>query len=147
MFRYQLGCPIYCLMPDHIHLLWTGVAASSNQLVAMKSFRKDLNDTLEKIGFQLQLQGFDHVLKEDVLEREVIESTAEYIARNPERKELIDVDTFATYPFTGCLLPGAARLKLFTEKGWDEIWRTVAFLKRTECFRRPDPKYDSPSEP
>ena len=56
------------------------------------------------------------------------------------------VDTFATYPFTGCLLPGAARLRLFTEKGWDEIWRTPAFLRRTECFRRPDPKYDSPSD-
>ena len=112
----------------------------------MKSFRKYLNDTLGKIDFQLQLQGFDHVLKENELEREAIESTAEYIARNPERKALIDVDTFATYPFTGCLLPGAARLRLFTEKGWDEIWRTPAFLRRTECFRRPDPKYDSPSD-
>ena len=77
------------------------------------------------------------------MEREAIENSAEYIARNPERKGLIDVDAFATYPFTGCLLPGAARLKLFTENGWDEIWRTLAFLKRTECFRRPDPKYDS----
>ena len=113
----------------------------------MKSFRRDLNDTLGRNGFQLQLQGNDHVLKEDELEREAIQSTAEYIARNPERKELIDVDAFAKYPFTGCLLPGAARLRLFTEMGWDEIWQTLAFLKRTECFRKPDPKYDSPSDP
>ena len=59
-------------MPDHIHLLWTGVAGSSNQLVVMKSFRKDLNDTLGKIG--LQLRGFDHVLKEGQLKSEAIEA-------------------------------------------------------------------------
>jgi putative transposase len=143
MFRYQLACPIYCLMPDHLHQLWTGLAESSDQQVAMKSFRKDLNDTLGRIGFRLQLQAYDHVLKDDELERGAIESTAEYIARNPERKELIDADAFATYPFTGCLLPGAARLRLFTEKGWEKVWRTLAFLKRTECFRIPDPKYES----
>jgi len=143
MFRYQLACPIYCLMPDHMHLLWTGVAELSDQLVAMKSFRRDVNDALGRIGFQLQLQAYDHVLKEDELECEAIESTVEYIARNPERKQLIELDEFATYPFTGCLLPGAARLRLFAEQGWDEIWRTLSFLKRTECFRIPDPKYRS----
>lgn len=143
MFRYQLACPIYYLMPDHIHLLWTGLAASSDQLAAMKSFRRDVNGAIERIGFRFQLQAYDHVLKDDDLDREAIEATAEYIARNPERKEMIEVDAFATYPFTGCLLPGAARLRLFTEKGWDEVWRTLAFLKRTECYRIPDPKYDS----
>ena len=25
MFRYGLCCPIYCCMPDHIHLLWIGI--------------------------------------------------------------------------------------------------------------------------
>ena len=131
-------------MPDHMHLLWTGVADSSDQLVAMKSFRKDLNDALGRIGFRLQLQSYDHVLKDQELEREAIELTAEYIARNPERKKLIDVDAFAKYPFTGCLLPGAARLRLFSETCWDKVWRTLVFLKRTECYRRPDPKYAPP---
>jgi len=146
LFRHQLACPIYCLMPDHIHLLWTGLAEQSNQITALKSFRQDLNDTLNRIGFQLQLQAYDHVLKEAELERDAIESTAEYVARNPERKGLVDEDAFAAYPYTGCLLPGAARLRLFSEQGWDEIWRTLAFLRRTECFRRPDPKYaDKPS--
>jgi putative transposase len=142
MFRYQLACPIYCLMPDHAHLLWTGVASDSNQLTAMKAFRMDVNEALGRIGFQLQSQGYDHVLKDEEVKLSAIESAAEYIARNPERRRFIDVDAFATYPFTGCLLPGAARLRLFTETGWDEVWRTLAFLKRTECFRRPDPKYE-----
>ena len=25
VFRYALCCPIYCCMPDHIHLLWVGI--------------------------------------------------------------------------------------------------------------------------
>ena len=145
MFRFQVACSVYCLMPDHLHLLWTGLADATNQLTAMKSFRRDLNDTLGKIGFELQRQSYDHVLKDKELERDAIESVAEYIARNPERRGLIPPDAFATYPHTGCLLPGAARLTLFSEEGWDEIWRTLAFLKRTECFRRPDPKYSKPS--
>ena len=77
MFRYQLACPIYCLMPDHMHLLWTGVAESSDQLVAMKSFRKDTNDSLRRIGFEFQLQAYDHVLKENELEHDALEAMAE----------------------------------------------------------------------
>ncbi len=25
MFRYSLACPIYCAMPDHIHMVWIGL--------------------------------------------------------------------------------------------------------------------------
>ncbi|MEM9659162.1 MAG: hypothetical protein AAF961_12445, partial [Planctomycetota bacterium] len=24
-FRYAIACPIFCLMPDHIHLMWMGI--------------------------------------------------------------------------------------------------------------------------
>ena len=140
-FRYQFACPIFCLMPDHIHMLWVGLADASNQLNAMKRFRLDLNESLRRIGFELQRQAYDHVLKEEELERDAIEDVAEYIARNPERKGLVPFDGFARYPFTGCLLPGACQLRLFQKIGWDEIWQTLAFLRRTECFRIPDPKY------
>ena len=140
-FRYQIACPIFTLMPDHMHLLWSGLAPQSDQLPAMKSFRKNMNDSLRKIGFEFQRQPYDHVLKEDELEKEAIETTAEYIARNSERKGLVAEDAFASYRYNGCLLPGAPLLRLFTEKGWDEVWQTLAFLKRTECYRRPDPKY------
>lgn len=141
MFRYQVACPIYCLMPDHLHMLWAGLADSTDQLTAMKSFRRDMNDALGKIGFELQRQPYDHVLKDEELETDAIESVADYIARNPERSGLTQSDVFASYPYTGCLLPGAAQLRLFTDEGWDVIWRTLSFLKRTECYRRPDPKY------
>ena len=130
-------------MPDHLHMLWTGLSAESDQLLAMKSFRKDTNDSLRRIKYEFQKHAYDHVLKEKELEREAIESTSEYIARNPERKDLVAVDDFAKYPFTGCLLPGGPQIRLFGTEGWDEVWRTLAFLRRTECYRKPDPKYDS----
>ncbi|WDQ17122.1 hypothetical protein [Rhodopirellula sp. P2] len=140
-FRYQIACPIYCLMPDHIHFLWAGLADDSDQLPAMKAFRLNSNDCLKRVGHQFQLQPYDHVLKDHELDRGAIESTMEYIARNPERKGLVKTDHFQTYPYTGCLLPGAPRIRLFGEAGWDEVWQTLSFLKRTACFRRPDPKY------
>jgi REP element-mobilizing transposase RayT len=143
-FRYQIACPIYCLMPDHIHLLWTGLAVESDQMLAMRCFRKTMNDTLKRIGFQFQRQPFDHVLQDDEREQKAIEEVVEYVARNPERKKLLTIDGFAKYPYTGCLLPGAPLLKLFQSPGWDEMWTTLAFLRRTECFRKLDPKYQSP---
>jgi len=144
-FRYQVACPIFTLMPDHMHLLWAGLSSESDQLPAMKNFRKNMNDSLKRIGFEFQRQPYDHVLKDDELELTAIEEVAEYIARNPERKGLVGVDEFANYSYTGCLLPGAPLVRLFGERGWDEVWVTMAFLKRTECYRKPDPKYDAQS--
>ncbi len=34
MFRYGLCCPVFCLMPDHMHLLWVGILDSADQRVA-----------------------------------------------------------------------------------------------------------------
>ncbi len=47
MFRYGLACPLYCCMPDHIHLLWVGILDLSDQQIAAKYFRKHLNRVLE----------------------------------------------------------------------------------------------------
>jgi len=138
-FRDRIACPIFCLMPDHAHLLWCGLTETSDQLLAMRHLRTDLNDCLRRIGYELQRQAYDHVLKDDELERDALESLVEYIARNPERKGLVGDDAFAAYPYTGCLLPGYPQMKLFQADSWDRVWRTIAFLKRTECFHIPDP--------
>jgi putative transposase len=140
-FRYQIACPIYCLMPDHIHMLWAGLASKSDQLTGMKHFRKNMNDSLKRVGFKFQRQPYDHVLKDEEIERNAIEEVAEYIARNPERKGILSIDAFASYGYTGCLLPGAPLIKLFGDDRWEEVWQTLAFLKRTECYRVIDPKY------
>ncbi|EMI16644.1 hypothetical protein RMSM_06432 [Rhodopirellula maiorica SM1] len=139
-FRDQIACPIFCLMPDHMHLLWCGLAEGADQRIAMKRLRKDTNDCLKRIGYELQFQPFDHVLREDERELSMLETVMEYIARNPERKGLVPIDGFASYPYTGCLIPGYPQMRLFQPKGWGEVWRTIAFLKRNQCFRVPDPK-------
>lgn len=138
-FRDRLACPIYCLMPDHIHMLWCGLTETTDQRVAMQRLRKDTNDCLKRMGFSFQRQAYDHVLKDKELERDAIDALIDYIARNPERKGLVEVDAFATYPFTGCLIPGYPQLRLWEPDSWDRIWRTIAFLKRTKCFHIPDP--------
>ena len=140
-FRYQFACPIYCLMPDHMHMLWSGLAHRTNQLAAMQRFRLDMNESLRRVGYEFQRQAYDHVLKESEQERNAVEATAEYIARNPERRGLVPIEHFADYPYTGCLLPGACQIRLYRGTSWDEIWRTMSFLRRTECYRTPDEKY------
>lgn len=139
-FRDRLACPIYCVMPDHIHMLWCGLTETTDQRVAMKRFRKETNDCLKRIGFAFQSQPYDHILKEDELKRDALESVIEYIARNPERAGLVGEDQFAAWPYTGCLIPGYPQMRPFEPDSWDRLWRTLSFLKRTECFRIPDPQ-------
>jgi len=119
MFRYGLCCPIYCLMPDHMHLLWMGIVDGSDQRNAMRFFVKQLNSVLAALDAQLQRQPYDHVLLDEERERSAFEEVAEYIARNPERKRLVPADGFAQYKFTGCLVPGYPDLKPFQEGYWD----------------------------
>jgi len=138
-FRYQIAVPIFCLMPDHIHLLWAGLSADSDQRTAMRTLRRETNNCLRGIGYALQKQAYDHVLQGEEQDRSAIEDTVEYIARNPERKAMIAVDQFAAYPYTGCVLPGFPSVRLFGDAGWESLWRTISFLRRTDVFRRPDP--------
>ena len=44
--RYRLACPVYCLMPDHGHFLWGGLAEGSDQIPAAKFFRQEWNRLL-----------------------------------------------------------------------------------------------------
>ncbi|MEZ6095901.1 MAG: hypothetical protein R3C03_16995 [Pirellulaceae bacterium] len=94
----------------------------------MKYFRRQLNPVIKKLGVQLQLQSYDHVLQEDAREKSAFEDVAEYIARNPERKSLIQLDGYATYPYTGCLVPGYPELALFEPDYWTRFWRVYSHL-------------------
>ena len=123
MFRYRLVCPIYCCMPDHLHLMWIGLAEQSDQLNAMKFFRRQTNSDLEKIRFRLQDQGYDNVLKDDERLESAFEDICEYIARNPERKGLVEPNKFHCYPFANCLIPGAPEVNFRDRKFWETFWR------------------------
>jgi hypothetical protein len=135
MFRYGLCCPIYCLMPEHMHLLWVGILDGSDQRNAMKFFRGRLNPVLAKLDAHLQFQPYEHVLREEERERTAFEDVAEYIARNPERRGLVKPDRFADYQFTGCLVPGYPDLRPFQDGYWDLFWRLYSRL-RTQGLTR-----------
>ncbi len=136
-FRYGLACPIFCLMPDHLHLLGLGLVDSADQRLAMKFLRKQLNLVLDKLGFQLQKQPYDHVLREDERQPVAFQNVVEYIARNPERKHLVPADGFREYPYTGCLLPGYPDLNPFQPDFWDMFDTLCSQLRREGLSPQP----------
>ena len=130
LFRDAIACPIFCLMPDHMHLMWMGITDLSNQKRAMKHFRTRLNESLQRINFELQDQAYDHVLQPKERQEAAFIETCEYIARNPERAGLVPVDGYASYPFSGCLVPGYPELKPFQTDFWTRFDRTMAYLRK-----------------
>ena len=129
LFRYSLCCPIYCCMPDHLHLLWVGIGNASDQRLAAKFFRTQLNVVLEKVGARLQDQPYDHVLREEERERHAFDEVAEYIARNPERAKLVAAGKFRDYRYTGCLVPGYPDLSPWQDDYWERFWRLYQRLR------------------
>ncbi|TWU40201.1 hypothetical protein Q31b_35460 [Novipirellula aureliae] len=134
-FRYGFACPMFCLMPDHFHMLWAGLFDGSEQLLAMKHFRKSVNQSLKRIKFDLQDQAYDHVLAESERIDNSFREVCDYIARNPERAGLVPVDEYASYPFTGVVVPGYPRLRPFDASFWDEFDRTVSYLIKEGLLR------------
>jgi REP element-mobilizing transposase RayT len=135
-FRYGLCCPIYCCMPDHLHLLWAGIAESCDQRNAARFFRRQLNIPLARLGVQLQDQPYDHVLRDDERQEAAFEAVAEYIARNPERAKLVAADGFRDYKQTGCLVPGYPDLSPWQSRYWERFWRLYSRLCRNGLLVR-----------
>ncbi len=135
-FRYELACPMFCLMPDHFHMVWIGLSSDSDQLLAMKHFRKSVNESLRRIGFELQDQAYDHVLQAQERLAVNFRSLCSYIARNPERASLVAPDEYATYPYTGAIIPGYPQLRPFQPDFWYQFDRTVSFLRREGLLRK-----------
>lgn len=134
-FRYGFACPIFCLMPDHLHMIWMGLFDWSDQRLAMKHFAKSCNDSIRRIGFELQDQAYDHVLKDEERQETEFHNVCEYIARNPERAQLTRIDGYAEYGFSGCIVPGYPQLRPFEADFWDEFARVISYLKREGLFR------------
>ncbi|MFO0941588.1 MAG: hypothetical protein U0930_12575 [Pirellulales bacterium] len=91
----------------------------------MTFFRKANIESLGRIGFHWQSQAHDRVLRESEVEINELQTIGEYIARNPERNGLVPVDGYASYKYTGCLLPGYPELRLFEPDSWTRVWRAL----------------------
>jgi putative transposase len=122
--RYHLACLAYCLMHDHGHFLWAGLAAESDQRLAAAAFRKAWNAELQGTAHALQLQPYDHVLRERDRGRNALATVAGYIWDNPVRKGLV-ADRW-DWPYSGALVPGYPELTPRRPTYWESYWRIYA---------------------
>jgi putative transposase len=133
--REGLACPIYCLMPDHLHLVWMGLRLDSDQINGMAFLRTYLEPELSPAKFQPQPQ--DEVLREEQRKRNAFAKVCHYIAANPLRAELTGEKE--VWPFTGCVVPGYPKLNPLTEDYWSKFWRIFAKLRQPDAgnIKRP----------
>src|SRR5664279_5387622 len=86
--REGLLCPAYCLMPDHLHLVWMGLRRESDQRNGAKFLRAQLSRFLVPARFEHQ--PHDHVLKPEERQRHAFSvACADYVLLNPLKAGLV----------------------------------------------------------
>jgi REP element-mobilizing transposase RayT len=85
--REGLFCPSYCLMPDHIHLIWMGMKRDTDQKNGMKFLREHLGPKLHP--HQFQHQAHDHVLRTEQRKRNAFAKVCFYIIDNARKEGLV----------------------------------------------------------
>ena len=134
-FRYGMVFPTYVLMSDHMHLLAMGFRKTSDQRLAMRFIRKQLNWLLKPVGFQLQKQGHDHVIRKRSQKRSVFQSVVQYVRENPLRAGLVESPhQLPAYPYSGCLVPGYPELNQWDERFWGTFWKLYIQFREAETL-------------
>jgi hypothetical protein len=133
--REGLVCPVYCLMPDHLHRVWMGLWLDSDQINGMAFLRTYLEPELSPAKFQPQPQ--DEVLRAEQRKRNAFAKVCFYIAANPVRAKLIGGKEI--WPFNGCIIPGYPKLNPLDEDYWSKFWRIFAKLRQPDAgnIKRP----------
>ena len=124
--REGLFCPVYVLMPDHLHLIWMGLRADSDQRNAMKFLRKHLAVEFARrsptgVEFELQKQSHDSVLREKDRIRGAFEKSSFYVLDNPRRKGLAAHPR--DWPWLGTVVPGYPFLHPLSDDFWELFWK------------------------
>ena len=93
----QFEIPAYCFMPDHVHLLIEGTAATSDLCKLVNRWKQKTGHAHRRAAGGRLWQGgyYDHVLREEEDRQEVIR----YLLANPIRARL--VSNVRDYPFWG----------------------------------------------
>jgi putative transposase len=135
--REGLICLIYCLMPDHLHLVWMGLRLDTDQLNGMAFLRTSLGPELFPAKFQPQPQ--DEVLREEQRRRNAFAKVCFYIAANPVRAGL--AAKTEDWRFVGCLVPGYPKLNPLAEGYWPKFWTIYSKLRQPDAghLNRPSP--------
>jgi REP element-mobilizing transposase RayT len=100
--REGLFCPSYCLMPDHLHLLWMGLRRDSDQLNGMAFLRTYLEPALAPAKFQHQ--PHDRVVREEQRRQNAFAEACRYVLENPVRAGF--VPNLEEWRFSGAVVPG-----------------------------------------
>jgi len=119
--RYKLAVPAYCIMPDHIHLLLIGLSELSDQRIATKYLRTQLNPIIRPAVWQRQ--AHDHVVREDERSNGIFANTIQYILDNPVRAGL--AESWQGYDYLGCLLVGYPHLDRRDSRFQEIFWKVV----------------------
>ena len=127
--REQLFCPAYCLMPDHLHLVWMGLRRESDQLNAMKVLRVHLEPALGD-GRAWQHQAHDHVLREEERKRNAFARFCFYTLANPVRAKLVNREL--DWPFMGAVVPSYPELHPLAEDFWELFWKLYIDQREAE---------------
>ena len=133
--RERLICPVYCLMSDHIHLLWMGLSLESDQLNGMSFLRTHLESKLSSAKFQHQAQ--DHVLREEQRRKNAFAFVCRYILENPVRARL--VEKFDQWKFSGAVVPGYPTFHPADPGYWPKFWKVFAGAREADAgkIKRP----------
>ena len=120
---------MYCLMPDHLHLVWMGLRADSDQRNGMAFLRTHLEPKLSPRKFQHQ--AHDHVLKEKERQRNAFARVCHYILENAVRAELVKRP--ADWHFSGAIVPGYPTLHPLQDDFWPRFWKLFAQTKESDA--------------
>lgn len=133
--REGLCCPAYCLMPDHVHLLWMGLRRDTDQRNGMKFLREHLGPALRPHRFQHL--PYDHVLREHERRRNAFARVCHYILENPFRAGLRQRGQ--AWPHCGACIPGYPTLHPAQSEFWPRFWRIFLSQRAADAgnIRRP----------
>jgi putative transposase len=127
--REGLFCPVYTLMPDHLHFAWLGVRVDSDQRNAIAFLRTHLTRLLTPI--KLQPQNHDHVLTKEERTQNAFAQICQYIQVNPVRAML--AKTPEEWPHTGCIIPGYAGPTPYNPDYWPWFWKVYYAHRDRAC--------------
>ncbi|MEW6307397.1 MAG: hypothetical protein AB1705_28430, partial [Verrucomicrobiota bacterium] len=127
--REGLLCPTYCLMPDHLHLVWMGLRLDSDQCNGMAFLRTHLEPELVPCKFQHQ--AHDHVLKEEERRHDAFARVCHYILENPLKAEL--VENPRAWPYSGAVAAGYPAMHPLQDDFWAKFWKLYARAKHPDA--------------
>jgi putative transposase len=133
--REGLFCPTYCLMPDHMHLVWMGLRLDSDQRNGIKFLREHVGKLLHPHRFQHQ--SHDHVLREEQRKKQTFSKVCVYILDNARVANLVMPAN--DWAFAGAVVPGYPQLHPLGEDFWPLFWKLYQAARASDAgsIKRP----------